>query len=94
MKINMVSLKEENDKLPNNIAQLHSYINTINNIKNALPLEVANKKDIYYRLNDIIRDLEKIEDDIWLIKRFVSVSIDRYERLEQELLFEANKRFK
>ncbi len=94
MKINLVSLKEENDKLPNNISQLHSYISTINNIKNSLPLEVANKKDIYYRLNDIIRDLEKIEDDIWLIKRFVGVSIDRYERLEQELLFEANKRFK
>lgn len=49
---------------------------------------------LYYRLNNIIRDLEKIEDDIWLIKRFVGVSIDRYERLEQELLFEANKRFK
>lgn len=89
IRVNMKAVLSETEKLKDFSTSLHRIEGSINAIKNRIPDKVLNKKNLYNRLNVLIRKLANIEERVNSVKVYSEKSMLEYTNLEARLKREA-----
>lgn len=89
--IDMKKVRNANYNLPSVISSLSVQKRDINMMKWRIPSEIQNRRNIQGRLNSILREIEKVEQQLTDVYNVTGSAIAQYMNMEAGLITNASK---
>lgn len=89
--IDMKKVRNANYNLPSVISSLSVQKRDINMMKWRIPSEIQNRRNIQGRLNSILREIEKVEQQLTDVYNVTGSAVAQYMNMEVDLTTNASK---
>jgi len=89
--INVKKVRNANYNLPPIISNLSAQKRYLNMLKWRIPLEIQDRRDIRERLNSILKEMDRVEEQLNDIYRVTGSAVTQYMNMETKLMANASR---